>query len=243
VSNPVRLLLIDGEGAGDIAVFRDQDAQPAVRAAHLSQDAGDVAIQAGGTTVLPNESFTDVSDYLPASETLRNGDGSVTVSVDTGGSTVNADLALTDGDFHTGYAVGLLSSSDPPLEVISSSDAIRPVATEAQVRLVHAATQAGDVDVYVTPDGGPRTPVLSGFAYKSVSPYTSLPVDLQAGTNYTFEVFAAGADPASASPVISTTRTLEAGDVTTAIARDGEMTITDAASQFVDDAAAVQTYR
>lgn len=243
--NPVRLLLIDGGSAGDIAVFRDKDAQPVVRAAHLSQDAGAVDITAGGQDVGLNDvPFTTVSGFLPVSETLRNSDGSLTVSLDTGGSPVSADLALTDGDFHTGYAVGLLGSSSPPLELISSSDAIRSVATEAQVRLVHAATQAGDVDVYVTPQGGQRTaPVLSGFAYKSVSPYTSLPVDLDSGTAYTFEVFSAGDDPAADTPVITTTETLEAGDVTTAIARDGETTLTEEASQFVDDAAEVETFK
>ena len=244
-NNPIRLLLIypDGEGESNVNVFRDKDAQPAIRAAHLSQDAGNVDVLVGGqNVVLNNVPFTTVSGYLPVSETLRNDDDSLTVQVSEsadGPVLGAADLELTNGDFHTGYAVGLARNTDPGFELINSNDSIRPVATEAQVRLVHAATQAGAVDVYATAEGGERQLVASGFDFKDISPYRSLSIDLSSGsTDYTFEVFAAGADPTSAAPVIEAPATLTAGSVTTAVARDDDLSVPTFAPQLVNDAAA-----
>jgi len=245
VTNPVRLLLVDGDGADDIVVFRDKDAQPAVRAAHLSQDAGDVDILASGQDVGLNDvPFTTISDYLPVSGFLRNDDGSLTVDIQSeGSSVVSGDIGLTGGDFHTGYAVGL-TTTDPTIDVIASADAIRPVATEARVRLVHAAAQAGPVDVDATPAGGERQLVAAGFEFKDISPYRSLPVDLSSGSReYTFEVFGEGADPADATPAIQADTTLSAGSVTTAIASNAEMALDTPAPQLEDDTAAVTEFK
>ena len=229
VTNPVRLLLIypDGQGGSNVDVFRDKDAQPAIRAAHLSQDAGSVVIRAGGNPVLTNVTFPGVvpegEGFLAVPGGFTKSDGSVNVDVDNGTNSVDEDLPLTDGDFHTGYAAGLVA--DDTIDLFASNDDIRPVATEARVRVVHAASvesvtnePGGPVDVYAGPTGTDLGLVLEGVEFTDVSPYLSL-----GAGDYDFEVFVAQDDPpetAPENPALSATLTLEAGDVTTVIARD-----------------------
>lgn len=78
----------------------------------------------------------------------------------------------------------------------------------SRVRVVHASPDAPAVDVYA--DG---TKVLSDVAFKDASDYLSVP-----GGAHNFEVFAAGADPASDAPVIAADATLEAGTDYTIVA-------------------------
>lgn len=78
----------------------------------------------------------------------------------------------------------------------------------ARVRVVHASPDAPAVDVYA--DGNK---VLTDVAYKGASDYLSVP----AGP-HNFKVFATGANPASATPVINADATLEAGNDYTVVA-------------------------
>jgi hypothetical protein len=71
----------------------------------------------------------------------------------------------------------------------------------ARVRVVHASPDAPAVDVYVD---GARA--LSNVPYKGSSDYLPVPAGAR-----TFEVFAAGADPASDDPVIDADADLESG--------------------------------
>jgi hypothetical protein len=71
----------------------------------------------------------------------------------------------------------------------------------ARVRVIHASPDAPNVDVYAD-----DARVLSDVPYKGASDYLSVP----AGP-HNFKVFAAGADPASDTPVIDADATLAAG--------------------------------
>lgn len=71
----------------------------------------------------------------------------------------------------------------------------------ARVRVVHASPDAPAVDVYLD---GQR--VLSGVEYKMASDYLPVPAG-----EHTVQVFAAGADPQTDSPVIDANVTLDAG--------------------------------
>jgi hypothetical protein len=72
---------------------------------------------------------------------------------------------------------------------------------DARVRVVHASPDAPAVDVYVNGE-----PVLGDVAFKGASDYLTVPAG-----DYNFQVFAAGADPASDAPVIDAEATLETG--------------------------------
>lgn len=246
--SPVRLLAVTGDTAEDVAVFRDKDAQPAARAAHFSPDAGTVGVAVGGQTVVQAFDFTQNSGFLRVPDTLRNQDGSATVDV--GPGAVDADVPLVDGDFHTGYAVGLaaMGSGDTALDLIAGSDPIRPIATEAQVRVVHAAsqvpTQDGKVDVYLG-DGANAQPIqeLQDVAFKDISPYLSLPVDLASGTEFTFQVLSDGTSPDGTNAAIEVTATFNPGDVFTVVARDDDTSVPSFDATVIDDAQAVEELR
>ena len=89
-----------------------------------------------------------------------------------------------------------------------SGTASASAAEMARVRVVHASPDAPAVDVYA--DG---TKVLSNVPYKGASDYLPVP----AGA-HSFKVYAAGANPASATAVISADATLGAGKDYTVVA-------------------------
>ena len=232
-----------------MAIFSDKDAEPAARAAHFSRDAGQVDIAVGGQTVIPGLNFTDVSDFLRVPEVLRNPDGSA--NVDVGPGAVSADVPFTNGDFHTGYAVGLaaVATGDTALDLIASSGPIRSIATEAQVRVVHAASQVpgedGKVDVYLG-SGADADPIpeLQDVPYKAISDYISLPVLLDGNaTPLTLQVLPDGTAPDGNNAAIEVTTTVTPGDVLTVVARDDDTGVPSFDATIVDDAQAAETLR
>ena len=102
------------------------------------------------------------------------------------------------------------------------ADQPRPLATAAQVNIIHASPTAqtvSDVDVYVVPvvpevetDITNVDPTVPGFSFRDVTDYVQLPAG-----DYDVIVTLTG----SKDPVIGPARlTLAAGDIFTAIARD-----------------------
>ncbi|WP_070988890.1 DUF4397 domain-containing protein [Halofilum ochraceum] len=221
-SAPVRLLVAP-EGA-DSFLLLDDGAEAAVGVGHLSADTPNVDVALDGNFSPPafeNLSFPSVTDFaeVPA--------GTYDIDAATTGNTASAvgadDVELVAGERFTGYAVGLLNGA-PGLELIFSEDDIRSIATEARLRVIHAASQVpgtnGAVDIYLTPEGtqagalATTDPTIEDFPYKEISEFLSV-------APATYEVFVTPADTtiASIGPV---TVMLEAGDVTTAIAHDDE---------------------
>lgn len=247
-NSPVRLLAVTGDTANDVAIFSDKDAEPAARAAHFSEDAGQVDIEVGGQAVFTGLNFTETSEFLRVPETLRNQDG--TATVDVGPGAVSKDVPLANGDFHTGYAVGLaaVATGDTALDLIASTGPIRSIATEAQVRVVHAASQVpgnnGLVDVYLG-SGASAEPIDApqDVAYKDVSDYISLPVDLANGTEYTLQVLPDGVVPDGTNAAITVTTRFNPGDVLTVVARDDDTGVPSFEATVIDDAQAVTNLR
>jgi hypothetical protein len=96
-------------------------------------------------------------------------------------------------------------------------------AGEGRVRVIHASPDAPNVDVYAN---GNR--VLSNVPFKASSGYLSVP----AGT-YVFRVYPAGANPSTASAVLSIDATVQAGVDYTVVALDRVSQIK--GRVFVDD--------
>ena len=123
------------------------------------------------------------------------------------------NLQLEASMKYSAIALGSLAANS--LEVMALADDDRSIATHAKVRIVHASTQAGLVDIYVTEQGdtdlSDNTPAFESVPYKAQTGY----VPLAAG-NYTVHV----ALEDTTTVAIEADLNLVAGDVYTAIAHD-----------------------
>ena len=125
------------------------------------------------------------------------------------GATV--DLTLEAGTAYSVLAVGQLASIEP----LVLEDDRRRIATEARVRLVHASSLAGNVDIYVTAQGADisaQAPTLSGVPFKADTGLLSL-----AAGDYSISVTPANSKTVALGPLDVT---LENGKLYTAVARD-----------------------
>lgn len=213
---PVSLIV---ENTGEITEIFDTDAQAGVRAVHNAYNAPNVDIyidEISGQPPIQNLAFpnaapgtgNDTADYaaLPPVET----DLIVTATGDLN-AVVSGNLDLMNGQAYTVLASGPLSD----IKLLDYQDDNRSVATAARLRVIHGASQAPNVDVYVVGQGagiGNSTPVLSDVPYEASSGY----LDVAEG-DYDIIVTAAGTGTAAIGPV---SVSLAAGGVYTVVARE-----------------------
>ncbi|HMB72502.1 MAG TPA: DUF4397 domain-containing protein, partial [Gammaproteobacteria bacterium] len=137
----------------------------------------------------------------------------VTAAGNTGVVAIPAtDLDLSAGQQYTVYATGTLAGGIEPFITLDDD---RPVATEAQVRILHLSPSAGPVDIYVTEPMADITdiePAFAGVEFRQETGYVSL-----AGGDYDVTVTVADTKTAAIGPL---TVTLSDGGVYTAAARD-----------------------
>ncbi|WP_218943522.1 DUF4397 domain-containing protein [Exilibacterium tricleocarpae] len=214
-NSPVTLLVADGTGSAKI---RDSAATAELRVVHAVSDAPAVDINANNAlTLVDGAAFLATTAYLP----LEPGDYMIDIATAGTDTTVVDDAVVTleQGVFYTAIANGTLAGDAVDLDLLI--DMPRAVATEAKVRIIHAAPSAGTVDIYVTADGE-ITDVDPAF---SAVPYST---DALAETMYV--ALAEGAYVVTVTPTGSKDEALEtsvlnlmAGGVYTAIAADGSM--------------------
>ena len=185
MSNIVRKLLVLGLAllvalAMAAPAFAQGSGDAQVRVAHLSPDAPNVDVYVNGEPALTNVPYTTVSSYL----SLPAGTQQVTVYAagDTSTPVIDAPVEVAAGGAYTIAAVGLVADGSITAQVYQD-DLRAPSAGNAKVRVVHASTDAGPVDV--VPRGG--DPLVAGLAFPEATPYAEVP----AGT-YTLDVNAAG---------------------------------------------------
>ena len=210
---PVSLIV---ENEGEITEIFDVEAGVGLKAVHNSFDAGQVDIEVAGTVVAQNVAFTEgfpglaLGDYaeIPANE-------DVTVRILAGGTQVISELVnRTSGSAVTAFASG--SSIAGSLELLTFDDDNRSIATAAKLRVIHGASAAPNVDVYLVASElngiGNATPVLTNVPYRENSDY----LEVTAGDYDVYVTPAGGSNPVIEVQDI----TLEAGGVYTALARD-----------------------
>lgn len=225
---PVRILVSTGNG-GDFEI-QDAATGAGLRAVHAASGVGGADIfaasaqnQQGMTRIVENLAFGDTASLVVA----VGDDYSVRVNA-SGGDAETApiavdDLPLEQGVFYTAVAAGNLpQAGDPQLTLLALADDRRSIATEVRVRAVHAASEAGVVDVFVTPtatlsladiEAGNATPTLPDFDFGDSSDYLSLPAG-----GYDVRVRAGNAVAINAENVA-----LSNGDVVTLIARNPDV--------------------
>ena len=204
---PIGLVGLTGAGS---AVFLDQATPASLRVVHASPDAPNVdVIVNDAVTLVSDLPFPAATGFVPVDAGTYN--VKVTPAGNPGVIAIEADLTLEAGVTYDVIAVGPLATIAP----LVAADDVRPVATAAKVRIVHASPTAQDVDIYVTAQGADITataPTLTSVPFGANTGFLSL----DAGT-YDVTVVPAGTTTAAIGPA---TITIEAGSIYTAVARD-----------------------
>ncbi|MGB5446403.1 MAG: DUF4397 domain-containing protein [Psychromonas sp.] len=175
--SPVNLLVDTGETS---LVVRDKDTGSDIRVVHAISDAPGVDVWVNGTapeegSPLYNLEFKGVTDYLA----VAAGDYTFDVAVNGSDPVAVVDAlslmpTLESSKTYTAIAIGNLMEETEELYVVE--DEVRRVATAAKIRAIHAATEAGVVDIYISEDASPSADdiILEDVAYKGDSTVLSV---------------------------------------------------------------------
>lgn len=208
-TSPVSLLAVNANGT--YADIKDATSTANVRVVHAVSDAPAVDVLLNNNKAIPNLAFPNFTTYARLTPGAYN--VKVAAAADNKVVVINADLNLAAGSYATVLATGSLGQNN--ITPLVLADTPRRIATEAQVRLVHASTLAGNVDIYVTAttDISSATPAFANVAFKAETGYVSL-----LPGNYVVTVTPAGSKTAAIGPVALT---LAGNKIYTAVARDG----------------------
>lgn len=204
-------LLVTNAGGSRLELF-DRSAPARVRVMYASLDAPAVDFVANDNSsqpLAPNLAFpgaTPFVDLPPATYNVK-----VTPAGNPGLVAINANLPLERGREYSVFAVGRLAAIEP----LVLSDDRRRVATQAKVRILHAAPTAGAVDLFVLAPGASlatASPAFTNVPFKADTGYVSL-----AAGSYDVVVTPTG----TRTPAIGPARiTVSNGGVYTLAARD-----------------------
>lgn len=199
--------LAQGPGEAMSAVQEERSGPALVRFAHTGPDALSVNVTIDDQTVLTNESFGNVSDYL------RVAPGSHTVTIEearAGGEVLlEEDLTFEAGTNYTVAVTGEVTAGETFEATVLEDELRAPAENESLVRLVHLSPDAPTVDVTV--EGTDRV-LFENVTYRNASGYVSVPAG-----NYTLEV--REATPNGSGEVLATANvSLSGGTASTAFA-------------------------
>lgn len=182
-----------------------------VRVVHASSDAPAVDVLVDGNVAFQNLRFKDYTNYtnVPA--------GSRTFALNVAGTTTTAlslPFNLMAGQTYTFYAFGKLANSS--LTIIGTGDELTPPdMNSTKVRIVHGASTAPAVDIFVTEPFVtlPTTPLLTAVPFIASSGYLTVPA-----ADYQARVVPTGTRTVA---IDSRRLTLTRGAVRTVVAVDG----------------------
>lgn len=210
-TSPVTLLVADGTASSKIW---DSTAGSHLRVVHAVADGPAVDVIANNELTLVDAApFLAGTDYLP----VAAADYLIDVAADADNSIVvvdDAPVTLENGVIYTAIAHNTLANIALDLKV----DTPRPIATAAQVRIIHASPAAGDVDIYVTADGNIADvdPAFTAVPFSSPMLAETGYVQLAAGDYFVTVTVTGSKDAALETGML----TLEASKIYTALAVD-----------------------
>lgn len=190
-----------------------------VKFIHASAGAPNVDVQVSSTFAAQNAGFgTATSTYAktPAGTNEK-------IQVFAAGKDTTAVLSASNTlAMNQYYTIIALNTPANLQAAIQNDDLTPPASGNCKLRVVHASTLAGSVDVYVTAPGvsitdpkNPVTPVLSKFTFGTVTKYLQAPAG-----SYEVRVTAAGDPSAVAIDTGAKGVPLSAGGIYTAVALD-----------------------
>ena len=168
-----------------------QAAQSWIRVMHDSPNAPNVDVFVDGQPVFENVPYSTTTNY----QALASGQHRVQIAPagkSVADSVIDINVDLTRGKPYTVLALGKLTNIKAQLLPDTSK---KPPAGHARVRIIHAATDIGTVDIYPS---GSTSPVLTDQYFGSAD-YVNIP----AGT-YTFD-----ATPAGSTQIVLTSQQLK----------------------------------
>jgi len=183
-----------------------------VKVVHAAVDAPAVDVLLNNQKAISALQFPRFTGYANVAAATYN--SKVAASADNSVVVIDANLALTAGNFNTVIASGLLAANLIKPWVLA--DTPRRIATAAQVRIGHASAATGNADIYVTAsrDISAATPAFRNVAFLNETGYVAL-----LPGSYVVTVTPTGSKTAAIGPV---TLELAGNKIYTALARDGE---------------------
>ena len=160
-----------------------QSGDPQVRVYHLSTDAPAVDIYVNGAKAFESIPYLGYTDYTPLPA------GSIMVEVRVAGSdastpaVLSATYDLMSGTNYTVMAIGRLDNGTIQLRAMGD-DLRDPAMGMGKVRIVHAASNAPAVDVYVTTPHSvlaSESPLLTSVPFLGFSSHVEAPEGLYQG--------------------------------------------------------------
>jgi hypothetical protein len=182
-----------------------------VRVVHASADAPAVDILVDGNVAFEGLKFRDYTNYTPVPSGMRM------IAINVAGTTTTAlrlPFTLASGVDYTFYAFGKLGNFT--LTIIGTGDDLEaPAMNSTKVRVVHGASTAPAVDIYVTAPFAalPNAPLLTGVPFTAASHYLTVPAG-----DYQARVAVAGTKTVA---IDSRRLRLAGGTVRTVVALDG----------------------
>ena len=211
ISLSVSLLFFSGCGGSSSYSY--------VKFIHASAGAPNVDVQIGSAFAAQNAAFgTATSTYAKAPAGTNEKIQVFAAGKDTT-AVLSASQTLAKNQYYTIIALNTPTKLQAAVE---NDDLTPPTSGNCKVRVVHASTLAGPVDVYVTAPGvsitdpkKPVTPILSAFTFGTVTKYLQVPA-----SSYEVRVTIAGDPSAVAIDTGAKGVPLTAGDIYTAVALD-----------------------
>jgi hypothetical protein len=198
-----------------------------VKVIHASAGAPNVDVEVGKTFAAQNLAFGNATSAYAKVPAGNNANIQVFAAGSDNTPVLTASQTLVKNQYYTVIALNTPAKLQAAVE---NDDLTPPTSGDCKLRVVHASTVAGPVDVYVTAPGvvindpnNPVTPVLANFMFGTVTKYLQVPAG-----SYEVRVTATG----NPSDVLIDTGAagvpLTAGDIYTAVALDPNPTSTTA---------------